>query len=139
MILYLFIFLSFFSTAQAQSYFSNSVIIMNGSNTMATPTRNSRMKGVQAEIDWSKVPELGVPKSQIHTISIINREYITFDDNTIIFTNLALTLADKIKTILDKPNLLLGGKFVNLETCLKEHKQKASVVSLNCRKSAAEY
>ncbi len=84
MILYLFLFLSFAGTGWSQGFFSNSVVIMNGSNTIATPSSNPRLRGVQAQIDWSRVPELGVPKNEIHTITIINRECISYDGGKII-------------------------------------------------------
>ena len=66
--------------------FSDSIVILNGSNNIFVETTNSKNRGITAFIDWAQVPEIGFPKDEIHTIKIIRRSKVTFDSNVILLS-----------------------------------------------------
>ena len=66
--------------------FSDSIVILNGSNNIFVETTDTKNRGISASIDWDQVPDIGFPKDEVHTIKIIRRSKVTFDSNIILLT-----------------------------------------------------
>lgn len=66
--------------------FSDSVVILNGSNNIFVETTDSKNRGISAFIDWDQVPDIGFPKEEVHTIKIIRRSEATFNSNIILLS-----------------------------------------------------
>lgn len=68
------------------TFVSNSIIIIQGSDTVSTVSDNKDIKGILSTIDWDQIPEIGLPKSEIHTIKIISRTNIFASANKLQFS-----------------------------------------------------
>jgi len=66
--------------------FSDSIVILNGSNNIFVDTSNTKNRGISSSIDWDQVPDFGFPKDEIHTIKIIRRSKVTFNNNIILLS-----------------------------------------------------
>ena len=66
--------------------FSDSIVILNGSNNIFVESEISKNRGLRASIDWNQVPDIGFPKDEIHTITIIRRSKVAFEDNIILLS-----------------------------------------------------
>ncbi len=65
-----------FTDEVEQPLFTTSVIVVKGENTSIFSKDEGRVRGTQVDIDWDKVPDLGVPKEEIFLIEVINRQNI---------------------------------------------------------------
>ena len=66
--------------------FSDSIVVLNGTDNIAIGTINTPNRGISASIDWSQIPDIGFPKGEVHTIRIIRRSKVTFDSNIILLS-----------------------------------------------------
>lgn len=63
--------------------FSHSILLINGANTIAITSDNKKFKGILTSIDWSKIPDFGLPKNEIHTIQVLERKNRNYTNNRI--------------------------------------------------------
>ena len=66
--------------------FSDSIVILNGSNNIFVENAVSKNRGIRASIDWNQVPDIGFPKDEIHTITIIRRSKVAFNNDVILLS-----------------------------------------------------
>ena len=66
--------------------FSDSVVILNGSNNIFVETADSKNRGIRASIDWDQIPDIGFPKEEVHTITIIRRSKASFNSTIILLS-----------------------------------------------------
>ncbi|MGL4676287.1 MAG: hypothetical protein ACRCWI_01300 [Brevinema sp.] len=102
--MYYFVFIFLLSTSitakdmaiESNPFFSNSIVIIKGENSLAFPSTDDKVKGLPASIDWSKIPDLGLPKEEIHTIKIMGRQHLSYQTNVIdLLPDVWIFIADK--------------------------------------------
>ncbi|SFB70961.1 hypothetical protein SAMN02745150_00391 [Brevinema andersonii] len=85
--LILIIFLDVFYQVQAAETPSSkaSVILMDGSGSIIPLPESKGIRGFPAKIDFVQLPDLGYPKEEIRTITVLKRSKILYQGNTLIF------------------------------------------------------
>lgn len=81
------IFPGFLSQVQAAEISSAtvSVILMDSSGSIVALPETKGIRGFPVQIDLTQLPDLGFPKEEIRTITIVKRSKVSYKGNTLIF------------------------------------------------------